>query len=233
MHGMLILQVQVWDDLVARVSGLLAGAEQGALSFVLALLVALAGWGIAQLVAMLVRALLRLLRFNESVRRLFGASTLAHEPAGLAAWAAYWIIVVVALVLAVDTLGFNLGPSVTSRLGEVLPRIVAAAVLLTIGVLMAMTLGSLAHRFFETAGMRGARLRGQAVTAVLTVFAVLLALEQLGFAAQFVMIVGLIAFGALGLAVGLAFGLGCRDLARDFIVEYLRSLEEQGPRRPA
>ena len=38
---------------------------------------------------------------------------------------------------------------------------------------------------------------------------------------------------AVGLALGLAFGLGCRDLARDFVVEYLRSMDEQGPQRPA
>jgi hypothetical protein len=34
----------------------------------------------------------------------------------------------------------------------------------------------------------------------------------------------------LGLA--LAFGLGCRDLARDFVVEYLRSLDRDEPPRP-
>ena len=61
----------------------------------------------------------------------------------------------------------------------------------------------------------------------------LLALEQLGFAAQFVMAVGIVAVAALGLALGLAFGLGCRDLARDFVVEYLRSLEPDEPKRPS
>ena len=158
---------------------------------------------------------------------------LRHEPAGLASWAIYWTIVVLTLMLALDTLGFSMGPSVTLRLGEVLPRIVASGTLLAIGVLLAMLLGALTRRFFETAGLRGGRLRGQVVTAVLTGFAVLVALEQLGFAAQFVMAIGLVALGSVGLALGLAFGLGCRDLARDFVVEYLRSLDERGPQRPA
>ena len=80
--------------------------------------------------------------------------------------------------------------------------------------------------------MRSARLLGQVTTAILTGFAALLALEQLGFAAQFVMAVGVIAAAAAGLGLALAFGLGCRDLARDFVVEYLRSLDDGSPKRP-
>jgi hypothetical protein len=70
------------------------------------------------------------------------------------------------------------------------------------------------------------------VTFVLVGFSALVALEQLGFAAQFVMAIGVVAAGATGLGLALAFGLGCRELARDFLVEYLRSLHEDPPRKP-
>ena len=70
------------------------------------------------------------------------------------------------------------------------------------------------------------------MTGVLIGVAILIALDQLGFAAQFVMWVGIVAVAAIAFAVALAFGLGCRDLARDFLVEYLRSLEDDRPGRP-
>jgi len=230
---MIILASRAWDDLMLRLDGLFSGATEGVLTFLLALLVGLVGWAVAAIVATLVRLLLRALRFNEGVRGLAGGGTRGQDPAALAAWAVYWALIIVALILALDTMGFRLAEAVTVRLGEVLPRIVAAGFLLAIGVLVAMLLGALTRRFFDTAGLRGGRLRGQAVTVVLTGFAVLVALEQLGLAAQFVMAIGLIALAAVGLALGLAFGLGCRDLARDFVIEYLRSMEEQGPQRPA
>jgi hypothetical protein len=230
---MTILASQAWDDLMVRLDALWNGAATGFLSFLLALLVALIGWALAALVATAVRLLLRALRFNEGVRGLAGGGTPGQEPAALAAWAIYWALIVVALVLALDTMGLRLGEAITQRLAEVLPRIAAAGFLLAIGVLVAMLLGALTRRFFDTAGLRGGRFRGQAVTTVLTGFAILVALEQLGLAAQFVMAIGLISLAAVGLALGLAFGLGCRDLARDFVIEYLRSMEEQGPRRPA
>ena len=55
--------------------------------------------------------------------------------------------------------------------------------------------------------------------------------EQLGFAVQFVMAIGVVMAAAAGLALALAFGLGCRELARDFLVEYLRTLEDDRSRR--
>jgi hypothetical protein len=233
MATMPILQSQAWDGLMARLSSLSTTTATGLTNVTLALLIGLVGWGVATAVATVTRVLLRALRFNDGVRGLSGGGMPRHEPAAMAAWAVYWAILIVALVLALDTMGFNIGTAVTDRLTEVLPRIVVSGVLLSLGVLLAMLLGSIIRRFFDTAGIAGGRLKGQVVTAVLTGFAALVALEQLGFAAQFVMAVGLVALGGVGIALGLAFGLGCRDLARDFVVEYLRSLDQTGPQRPA
>jgi hypothetical protein len=122
---------------------------------------------------------------------------------------------------------------VGDRLVDTLPRVVTATIMLAAGLVLAWILGGVTHRLFEGAGLKGSRIRGQVVTAVLSGFAVLLALEQLGFAAQFVMALGITAVAAVGIAVGLAFGLGCRDLARDFVVEYLRSLDDDKGQRPA
>jgi hypothetical protein len=229
-----ILQLQGWDILMERLSDMAAGLEQGAINFLLALLVVLVGWGVATLSAWLTRALLRAARFNEGVAGMLGpAAAERHEPAAFASWAVYWALIAVTVMLALDTLGLNISAPVGERLVEVVPRIVAAGAILAVGLLVAMVLGGMTRRFFETAGMRGARPRAQAVTVVLSAFAVLLALDQLGLAAQFIMMLGLTAVAAVGLAFGLAFGLGCRDLARDFVIEYLRSIESEGPRRPA
>lgn len=231
---LVFLQLQGWDILVERLSDMAAGLEQGAISVLLAIAVVLVGWGVATLVAWVTRALLRSARFNEAVAGMLGpAATERHEPAAFASWAVYWGLIAITAMLALDTLGFNISVPVGERLVEVVPRIVASAAILAVGLLLAMFTGAMTRRFFETAGMRGARPRAQAVTVVLTAFAVLLALDQLGFAAQFIMTLALAAVAGVALAFGLAFGLGCRDLARDFVIEYLRSVESEGPRRPA
>ena len=238
MHAMVILQLQVQgnslDRLTERMRQLLEGSGTAILEFLLALVVIVIGTAFATLIGRLVLLLLRAARFNDGMRRVIGSGALRHEPAAIAAWGLHWIIVGLAVMLAADVLGFSLTTSVGERLRDILPRVVSASIVMAVGVGVAMTLGAVARSAFAGAGFRGSRLRGQIVTVVLTGFAVLLALEQLGLAAQFIIALGLTVVAAVGLAVGLAFGLGCRDLARDFVVEYLRALDEEGPpqRRP-
>lgn len=233
---MLWILQSTWVDMAERARIQLHAAALSAVDFAFALLVVLVGWLIARLVSAAALPLLRGVRFNDGMRSLLGVPADAssrHEPAKLAAWVIYWTILVISVLLAMDVLGFHLMLALSDRLRDVLPRVLVATVMLVIGVLLAIVLGAATRRLFEGAGMRASRFRGQLVTWVLTAFAVLLALEQLGLAAQFIMNIMVILVAAIGLALGLAFGLGCRDLARDFVVEYLRSLDREGPQRPS
>ncbi len=228
----LLLQFTTLGELGARVMALLSSAGLWALDLLVALAIGFIGWALARGIAWLVRAVLRALRFNDFVRQLLGDVPLRYEPAALAAWAVQWTLVLLTVMLCADVLGFDLTRSVSDRLAELLPRVIAATIVLVVGIALAMALGAVTRRLFESAGFRGAALRGRVVTVVLSAFVVLLALEQLGLAAQLILALGVTTVAAAGLAVALAFGLGCRDLARDFVVEMLRSLEDETPYRP-
>lgn len=206
----------------------LALAEFGVVLMILA-----GGWLVATFAAWVLKSSLRAVRFNDGMRGLLGHGVFGtHEPSALAAWALRWLLLIVALVLAFDAVGLGVGAALTDRLRDLVPRILTAAILLVAGASLAMVLGALTRRFFDSAGLAGGKLRGQVVTVVLTFFSVLLALEQLGFAIQFIMALGLVVVAAAGIALALSFGLGCRDLAKDFLIEYLRTLDDdRSPRR--
>lgn len=231
MHPLLFVVPEPWSGAFARVAELGRGAGRGGAEGVVALTLVVAGWLLATLVSALVRALVRFSRLDDSLARLLGSWLPGrHAPSALAGWAAYWAVLGASALLALEAAGIEVILPVAARLSEVVPRIVTSALLFASGGLVATVTGAITARFLESAGVRSARLTGRIVGAVLVGFSALLALEQLGLAAQFVMALGTIAAGAAGLALALAFGLGCRELARDFLVEYLRGVDDDRPR---
>ena len=228
-----ILQVSLWERATATGERTLEFAQRAGVLLLTALALVLAAWIASAIAGALSRALLRLVRFDEGVHRLIGEpGTLRLQPSRAVTAAVRGSIWLLAALFGSELLGFPLASSVGARLGEVVPRIITSAVLLGVGALLALSLGATLRHLLDRAGVRAARFQGQVATLTLMVFSILLALDQLGFAAQFVMALGVVAVSAAGLGLALAFGLGCRELARDFLVEYLRALEDSEPRPP-
>jgi hypothetical protein len=229
-----MMQTAPWSGAMTRVNELLRAVQPWGIALLMASAVMVIGWLVAILLARLLRRLLQSMHFDETVPRLLGrAGPSRPRPSDVAAWAVRWLLFGLAALVALELLGVHLAASVGAQLAEIVPRVITSAVLFAVGSLVAMLLGATVHRFLESANVRAARVQGQVVTFVLTGFAGLLALGQLGFAAQFVMALGIVAAGSAGLALALAFGLGCRELARDFLVEYLRALDDTDrPRTP-
>jgi len=228
-----ILQASLWEHATATGERTLEFARRAGVIVLVAAALILGAWLAAAIAAAASRALLRLVRFDEGVQRLLGEpGTFRLQPSRAVTAAVRGSVWLLVALFGSELLGLTLASSVGARLEEVVPRIITSALLLGMGAVLALTLGAMLRHLLDRAGVRAARFQGQVVTLTLMVFSILLALDQLGFAAQFVMALGVIAAGAAGLGLALAFGLGCRELARDFLVEYLRALEDSEPRPP-
>ena len=228
-----ILQASLWEHATATGERTLEFARRAGVIVLVAAALILGAWLAAAIAAAASRALLRLVHFDEGVQRLLGEpGTFRLQPSRAVTAAVRGSVWLLVALFGSELLGLTLASSVGARLEEVVPRIITSALLLGMGAVLALTLGAMLRHLLDRAGVRAARFQGQVVTLTLMVFSILLALDQLGFAAQFVMALGVIAAGAAGLGLALAFGLGCRELARDFLVEYLRALEDSEPRPP-
>ncbi len=219
--------VQLQDTLVAVTGGLVL--------FLIAAVVTFLGWLLALGLSRGLQALLALLGVDAPVLRLQARSRARSPllPSRMVGYAVFWSTFLAACIVALRVVGLDLIPSLTARLQDVVPRILTSALVLIAGIPLALGAARVLHSLFPPAAGGRGRFRYQIIASVLNGFVVLLALEQLGLAAQLVVAVGVTAVGAAGLALALAFGLGCRDLARDLIVEYLRASDsDTGTGRP-
>lgn len=128
-----------------------------------------------------------------------------------------WIVILVFLVPAVETLGLYQVSILISNLVGYLPNVILAVIIILLGGVFA----KFAQGFVlaTAAGLGGylARALSQVAVWSIWVFALLAALLQLGIAEDLIRILftGLVAM--LTIAGGLAFGLGGQGLARDML----------------
>jgi hypothetical protein len=134
-----------------------------------------------------------------------------------------WIIRFVFLVAAANVLGM---PQVSALLNEVLlwiPNLLVAAVILLVAPLIGRFLRGLIEVGAGNMGFTNAPLLGRVAELAVIAFAVLIAIDQIGIAADLlnILFTGLVA--AFALAFGLSFGLGGRDVAAQITQRWYES----------
>jgi hypothetical protein len=143
---------------------------------------------------------------------------------------AKWLIRLVTLVVAFDALGL---PAVSQALQSLLlwlPNLVVAIVVLVLGGLAATALSRVVRGATSEAGFGNPDLLATITTVAVWAFAVLIAVNQIGVAANIVNILFTGIVAATALAFGLAFGLGGRDVANRMLNTWYERSAEMGSR---
>ncbi|MFH1533863.1 MAG: hypothetical protein ABID64_02945 [Nitrospirota bacterium] len=138
-------------------------------------------------------------------------------------WLVKWFLILVVLMAVADILGL---PQIIEFLNDValfLPNIVIAIVILLIGFIGGNFIYEVVHRSVKAAKMHSPRFLANIAKWSVIIFALMASLIQLNIAASLVqtLFTGLI--GMLALAGAIAFGLGGKDKAK----EWLDSMEKK------
>ena len=226
-------------DLGVEVERMLAGIVQFLPDLLAAIAILLLGWLVASLLQKATDVLLEKARFDDALARggvhqALERTGTSLDPSGVVAKLVFWIVILVAVLMAANALGLTAVADMFEQLVTYIPNVIVAVLILTLGMvlgefvrdLVAASMGSVGG------GMAVARL---AKIAVITL-AVFMALDQLQIADQIVSTAFTLLLGALALAAGLAFGLGNRDLAGEYTRRWVdagsrkaREVRESGP----
>lgn len=131
-----------------------------------------------------------------------------------------WFVIVVFLVASLEVLGLT---QVNTFLQQVvllyLPRVIVAVLILLVAVVIASAMQRVVVGAAKAAEIRSANFLGSVTKWAIWIFAVLMALFQLGIAAPFVQTLFTGVVVALSIGFGLAFGLGGQDAAAGFLAK--------------
>ncbi|KKU50166.1 MAG: Small-conductance mechanosensitive ion channel-like protein [Parcubacteria group bacterium GW2011_GWB1_49_7] len=192
-------------------------------NLVIAIVILVLGWLIGALLGRAIAQVFKSLKVDEGLRRAGLESFLRRGGVNLDSGEfigalVKWFVIVMFLVAAFDILGLV---QVNLFLQEVvlgyLPRVLAAALVLLVAGVVGDVTGRVVVTAARTAGVHSAHFAGAIAKWAIWIFAILVALSQLGIAAAFsqTLFTGIVI--ALSLALGLSFGLGGQEAAGRFI----------------
>ncbi|MBZ5550042.1 MAG: hypothetical protein LAO22_19140 [Acidobacteriia bacterium] len=215
----------MWEIIITELTQALQELARGFAHYlprlIVMLIIALVGWVIAYLLKVLVRSILRLTKFSKLSENA-GATQLLNQAAlpsstELLSRFVFWVAWIAFILLGVSVLGIVGLQEYISRFFLFLPRLFVALVILFFGLLAASFFSRAALLAAVNANFRSSRLLSISIRIIISIFALSMVFEVLGVAEETMLIAFGTAFGAVMLGLAIAFGIGGKDLAREFL----------------
>jgi len=138
-----------------------------------------------------------------------------------------WLIVLGFTILSLYSLNVPAIGQILERFLLYLPNVFVAAVILFSGYFLSNFLGRATLIASVNAGFKASGLIGKFVRLTVFLLAITMALEQLGIARGTIIISFAIIFGGAVLALAIAFGLGGRDIAKEYLEKKIKGEEKK------
>lgn len=200
-----------WTQLASFVPQLLA-----------ALVLLFVGWILANLARTGVVKLLDILRFDSladktGIEAFLKQGYLDISLSRIIANLVYWVIIFIVIVTVANSLGLHMVAELFNKIVLYIPNIIVAILVLVFGTLVARFINRLVFAYLNNIGVQGALTISTLSEYGVIIFVVFVALEQLAIGTTLLTAAFQIGFGAIGLALALAFGLGGREWAAGVI----------------
>ena len=140
---------------------------------------------------------------------------------------ARWLILYIFVIASVNVIGLTTVGDFLTGILSYMPQVIAAAFILAVGVIAAGFTETIVKSAVSSFDPSTARLVGKVSSYTVIVFASLVAIGELGIAESFIntLFTGFVAMLSLGL--GLAFGLGAKDLVGEILSKWYQDFNKQ------
>lgn len=208
-----------WDAFVTKIAVFLPN-----LFFAAAIIVL--GWVICNVIKRIVVRLLKLCQFDAlaartGISQILERGGIRQSPSDIIGLLVFWFLFLIAIVTTLETLNLSGATDTLHTIYLYIPKIVAALVILILGLYFANFLETVTRTSCANAGLEQASAIGRAAYIGTTIFVVAGIFEILDIASEIVIWAFILVFGAVCLALALAFGLGGREVASRQLEKWL------------
>ncbi len=218
-----MLAVIEWNNLIVEPVSQMLTRIMAYLPVLLgALVILIVGWIIAKSIRGIINWLLKVVRFDmladkAGISEVLRKGDLKVSAREVVSGIVYWLIIIMVLVMAVDALGLPKASDVLASLFAYVPNVIAALLVLVVAMFLANFVSGIVRTAAGNANVPKPEILAGVSRWAIIIFAVTIALEQLGIAPLLVSATFNIILGGIVLALALAFGLGGKDAAANYL----------------
>jgi Conserved TM helix len=185
------------------------------------LIIVFIGWLIAYIVRAILRSILLFAKFDRLSERAGASQLLIHAalptPTELVSRFFFWVAWIGFIMLGISVLGIGGLQEHVERFFLFLPRLFVSMLILFFGLLIASFFSRAILLAAVNANLPSPRLLSISARIIIIIFILSMFFEELGVADQTMLLAFGIAFGAVMLGLAIAFGIGGKDLAQQFL----------------
>jgi len=206
--------------------------SQFMVNVLLVIVILIIGWLLSKLLRAVVTKALGVIKLDTlssriELDKILEKGGIAYSLSELVGVICYWFGLLITFMVAINAIGLTIAAELLNKVVLYIPNVVAAMFILIIGMFAATALKNIVKTAANNAGLSQGKMLGQLVEAVVMIFAIFIALEQLNIGMRVTELTVGIILGSLGLALALSFGLGCKDIAGKFVAELVEKLKKK------
>ena len=216
---------EFWDAFITKIAVFLP-------QLLFAIAIIFVGWVGCNIIKPIVVRVLRLCQFDmladrAGIREALERGGIKPTSSELVGLLAFWFFLLIFIWATLDVLNLSGATDTLHTIYLYIPKIVAALVTLILGLYFANFLENVTRTSCANAGLEQAASIGRAAYVGTAIFVVAGIFEILDIASEIVMWAFILVFGAVCLALALAFGLGGREVAGRFLAKWLEQKKNE------
>jgi hypothetical protein len=214
-----------WDAFVTKIAVFLP-------NIFFAVAIILIGWVLCNIIKRIVVRVLKIVQFDAladraGIKHALERGGIKQTASDILGLLVFWFLFLIAIVTTLETLNLSGATDTLHTIYLYIPKIVAALVTLILGLYFANFLESVTRTSCANAGLEQAASIGRGAYIGTVIFVVAGIFEILDIASEIVIWAFILVFGAICLALALAFGLGGRDVAGRYLERWLEQKKNE------
>jgi len=192
------------------------------------ILILLVGWVIATVFQRVITRFLKLARLDSVSEKIGIAGILTkgdinYTLSEIVGVLTYWLLMLFVFLMAGDLLKLTVAAELLKQVIEYVPYVIASVFILVLGIFFSSIMANAVRTTAANAGIAQARSLAQFTQVIIVIFTIMEALNQLKIDTTIIQLLIKATLFAVSLGVGLAIGLGCKDMAAKYVAQLIDS----------